>query len=623
MLINILASIILMFSPLAANTNAAELVRPDYSKLTANNHPRLFFTENDFKKLKKEVSKGENEGLGVLHKSMMYIADKYGLSDKEITFDKEKAKRTFNDTARHIANRIVSAAYAYRVTGEKKYLDHVLSNVDLFADNFRRWTTNYWLENSEVCYSFALVYDWLYKSLPKATKDKIVNAIASIGYDDANDPKKNNFYKTTGNWNPVCNASLVCAAIATYEKHPEASAAIIEKAIQTVPVCLGSLYEPDGASPEGPSYWDYASNYAAQLCMVLQDNFGSDFGLSDFNGFKKGYLFRLFAVGNTGQWFNYGDCNPSGAQTSMALWFYAWKFGRPEILFRDIAWLRKHKVKFYRAIPMSIACALRLGPFETRHPKELILTCKGEAELIIARGGWKENDAYLGMKGGIGKAGHSHLDQGSFVYEADGLRWVDELLHPAYELYRRASRDLKKQGKSFKWYDQFAYNNRRHSTITVNDTDMNEMGVARIVDSFDTPERRGGAMDLTDMFYGQVSKAVRSVALIDGHDLEIKDDIEASRESSAHIRWTLVTGADVEVTSDGIILSQKGKKMIVKADFPVTYRTWSADPADYDDNPVRAYEAQMEKYPQKLCGFEFDIPAGSRRCVTVKITNTI
>lgn len=613
-----IVSALLLASPLAVPANDATVISPDYSKLTEKNHPRLFFTEKEFKALKKEVAKGKNEGLLLLHESMMGIADKYGLSDKEITFDAEKQKSTFNGTARQIANRIVSAAYAYRVTGEKRYLEHVLSNVDLFADNFRRWTTNYWLENSELCYSFALVYDWLYKSLPKATKDKIVAAIASIGYDDANDPKKNAFYKTTGNWNPVCNASLVCAAIATYEKHPEASAAIIEKAIKTVPVCLGTLYEPDGASPEGPSYWDYATNYAAQLCMVLQDNLKTDYGLSDFNGFKKGYLFRLFAVGNTGQWFNYGDCNPGSGEISLALWFYAWKYGRTEILFRDIEKMRTEKVNFYRALPMSIACALRLGSFETSYPKELLFTCGGEAELIIARGGWKKDDAYLGVKGGVGKAGHSHLDQGGFVYEVDGLRWVDEFVHPAYELYRRASRALKKQGKSFKWYEQFIYNNRRHSTITINDTDMNEFGVARVIDRFDTPERRGGVMDLSEMIAGQASKAVRSAALIDGHYLEIKDDITALPGKAALVRWTLVTGADVELTPEGIILSQKGKKMLVKADCQVSYKTWSSDPADYDDNPVRAFEAQMKKYPLRMCGFEFDIPAGASKSVTVR-----
>ena len=594
---------------------------PEYTELTEKNHPRLFFSENDFKRLRKEVEAGGNATLCVLDDKMMHLAKTQGLSDKEIDFDPERDKSTFNSVARRIAARIVSDAYGYRMTGEKEYLEHAISNIDLFADNFRDWTTNYYLENSELCYSFAIAYDWLYKDLPKKTLKKMVDAIESVGYDDAADPKKSSFYSSEGNWNPVCNACLVCAAIATYEKHPERSAQIIEKAIQTVPTCLGSLFEPDGASPEGPSYWDYAVIFASQLCMVLEDNFGSDFGLTDFNGFRGAYKFRMFAVSNTGGWFNYGDCNPKGAETCMALWYYAWKFGRTDILFRDVKALPDARISSPRGLPMAIACALRLGKFKTSVPEELLLTCRGTANLIIARGGWSKKDAYLGVKGGKGKAGHSHLDEGSFIYEADGVRWADEFVHPKYELYRRASRALKKEGKSFKWYDKFVYNNRRHSTLTVNDTDMKETGSALIVDSFDTPERRGGSMDLTEMLEGEVAKAVRTAALIDGHDLEISDAVTALPEKKALVRWTLVTGADIEITPEGIVLSSKGKKMLVKADFPVSYKTWSADPADYDDNPVRKFEAEMEKYPLKLCGFEYEVPASEEKTVTVRFSS--
>ena len=602
---------LLLAAVFAALTLSCFAETPDCSRLTSKNHPRLFFTEKGFKDLTKQLGKGTNPYLTGLHECMMDKAMKDGLNKNEVTFDAEKQKATFNGTARKLSYRIISGAYGYRLTRDRKYLDCVISNIDIFADNFRRWTTNYWLENSELCLSFALAYDWLYKDLPAATKEKIVKAIEDVGYNDAADEKKAWFYRSGNNWNHVCNATLICAAIATYEAHPEASAAIIEKSIASNPSGMKGVYAPDGASPESPSYWDYATNYEAIMLMALEDNFGTEFGLSKSEGFEKGGRYRAFCVSSTGRWFNYGDCNAGSAESCIALWYYAWKFGRKDLLFRDVQNLDAGYAKSSRALFMAIACAQRMGHFETTYPVEHLFTARGTVHLIIARSGWGKDDAYLGLKGGKGKCNHSHLDEGSFVYEVDGLRWATDLNHPSYELYRRASKALKKEGKKFAWYEKFGYCNQNHNTLTINGKYMNDDGFASIVDSFDTDERRGGTLDLSEMFKGEVASAVRTAAIIKGHDLEVKDVIKALPGKPAHIRWSLVSEAKARITPEGIILSQEGKEMLVKANAAVTYKTWSINPKDYDDSPVRAFDPKPSDI-QSISGFEFDLPAGKQ-----------
>ena len=615
----LIVSIVLAALALASFAQTAQ--KPDYKSLTAKNHPRLFFTEKAFVDLRKQIAKGDNPYLTALHECMMSQAVKKGLDCSPMPFDREKKKQTYNETSRRWSTRIITAAYAYRVTGDVKYLEACEANILTYASDFPKYTTGYWLENSEVCMSLGLAYDWLYKSLSKNVKKVIVDAIATIGYDDAADEKKAWFYKCNHNWNSVCNATLVCAAIATYEKHPERSAAVIEKAIATNPLALTGIYDPDGASPEGPSYWDYATNYECVLLMALEDNFGTDFGLSAYPGFEKGADYRLFAVGNTGKWFNYADCNSGRPSGCLALWYYAWKFGKKDCLYRDIPKLGPRYTGGSRALFMAIAAAQRMGTFESKVPESLLFSAKGSVEIVIARSGWNEKDAFLGLKAGKAKVNHAHLDEGVFIYEADGLRWASEFPHPTYEIYRRAQKALKKEGKKFDFFDEFYRSPLSHSVMMVDGKCPNTHGHSVISATVDTPERRGGTIDFCDMYAGQLASASRSAYIVNGRDLEVRDCIAALPQQAAHVRWNFVTEADVEIVENSIVLTQKGQKKVLRTTAPgAVFRTWSSNPADYDDSPVRPLEPDYTKYCH-ICSFEFDVPAGQNMEILTTIAD--
>lgn len=588
----------------------------DVYSLKSKAHPRLFFTEQAFQDLRTQLAEGKNTCLVGLNGCMMSVADRLGLDTSPLPFDREKMKATYNGTARKWAMRIISAAYAYRVTSDKKYLKACESNILSFARDFPMYTSGFWLENSEVCMSFAIAYDWLYKSLSAKTKKEMIKAISTIGYDDAEDEKKAWFYKSNHNWNSVCNASLVCAAIATFEQHPERSAAVIKKALETNPLALEGIYYPDGASPEGPSYWDYATNFECMMMMALEDNFGTDFGLSDAPGFKEAAEYRIFAVGNTGRWFNYSDCSTNIPRSCMALWYYAWKYGKTEVLFRDVENMGPKYTENVRALYMAIACAQRIGSFEVSKPQKHILVCGGSVDILMARNGWGRKDAYLGLKAGKIKVNHSHMDLGGFIYERDGLRWVTEFPHPEYEVYRRARKVLGK----FDSFDEFYRGPLSHSVMIVDGEKMNGKGHSRIVDSIDSPQRRGGTIDFCDCYEGQLAGAMRSVELVVDGDLEIRDSLAALPDKAVSIRWGLVSEAEIKIVDDGIILEQKGARMKLSTTAPgAVFRKWSSNPADYDDIPrLRAMEPDFSS-KANICGFEFSLKAGQKLCLTTKI----
>ena len=90
---------------------------------------------------------------------------------------------------------------------------------------------------------------------------------------------------------------------------------------------------------------------------------------------------------------------------------------------------------------------------------------------------------------------------------------------------------------------------------------------------------------------------------------EVKDVLAAPSEKPALVRWTLVTEAVPEITSDGIVLEQKGMKMLLKTEGgKVSYRIWSSDPKDYD-NPVKEFDEAVPGV--HICGYEVEVPASA------------
>ena len=55
--------------------------------------------------------------------------------------------------------------------------------------------------------------------------------------------------------------------------------------------------------------------------------------------------------------------------------------------------------------------------------------------LVIVKRGWEQSPAsrYLAMKGGCCGDSHGHMDAGSFVFDAAGVRWAYDISRPEYE----------------------------------------------------------------------------------------------------------------------------------------------------------------------------------------------
>ena len=141
---------------------------------------------------------------------------------------------------------------------------------------------------------------------------------------------------------------------------------------------------------------------------------------------------------------------------------------------------------------------------EPRQP----LAWKGEGinPVAVFRTSWTDpNAAFLAVKAGTPAANHGHMDTGSFIYEADGVRCALDLGAESYGKLEARGMGIwdRKQG-SDRWRI-FCYHNISHNTLTV---DGAEQVVAARADFTRFSARKARAvMDLSAVYGGQLARA--------------------------------------------------------------------------------------------------------------------
>ena len=584
---------------------------PDYSGMTSKNHPRLFITNDDLKSMRRQIANGTNPYLEALHNQMMKTADTKGMSPDSLSFNPVTAKVTLLNTMRSGLVRIVSDAYAYRYTKDKSYLKHVEMDINTVCDKMAYWNSKYDLERAEMALAMAIAYDWLYDKLSPELKKRILEFIQVEIYDKFENA---HFYKMTNNWNHVNNCGITCAALSTFENWPEKAKALIEKSVASNPLGMKEVYAPDGASPEGPGYWSYATSFEGIFLMALKDCLGTDFGLSESEGFNKANIYRAYTINGFGQYYNYSDCG-TRASASPGAWYCAWRFSDPSMLYNEISMLKEGKYVGNRVLFLAIACAHRMGKFTCEEPSGHIYTAGGEVPIAILRKGWKENDSYLGIKGGSPKSSHAHMDHGSFVFDTDGVRWIAEYPYKAYETYRRI---LKKTGSptglfnytqgSWRWL-VFAYSPFRHSTLTIENTLFDVEGHAEILSATEENGRLSATVETTSMYFGKLTKVTRTATITENDELEVVDHVEVG-DNDVNLRWSFSTTARPSSTPEGITLKKDDKSMILQTTAPdAEYIVWPSDPTAYD-SPISKYETPIKGY--NIAGYTFTLKAGEK-----------
>ena len=570
-------------------------------------HPRILLFRGEENTLKKNVS--ANVTWSKVQQAILNESDHLIIADP---IQRIQIGRRLLDKSREALRRMFFLSYAYRITGNQKYAERGEKELLTIA-GFSDWNPSHFLDVAEMTMAMAIGYDWLYDQLSSTSRTAIKEAILKKGLEPSLDSEYNSWLRAEHNWNQVCNAGMTYGAMAIYEDEPVLAKQIINRAIDAIVLPMKE-YAPDGGYPEGYGYWGYGTSFNVMFLSAVEKLFGNDFGLSQMPGFLQTARFLENMTGTTGKPFNYSDAGANGGLHPAMFWFAA-KTKDPSLLWVEKNYLNQDPQKYIadRLLPAIMLWSNGVDINKIIPPKSTMWVGHGKNPVALMRTSWTDTNAvYLAIKGGSVSVNHAHLDIGSFVMDADGVRWAMDFGMQDYESLESKGIQLFGRTQDAQRWTVFRYTNLVHNTLTINNQHQKVTGYAPITSSGASPSFTNAVTDLTEVYKGQIAKANRGIAIVDKSYVVVRDEIE-TLDSSTTIRWTMLTPATVKITGTNTAeLNQRDKNLILRVEAPsnIVMKTWSTDPPNSYDapNPGTA-----------MVGFEITVPAHTKTEWNVKL----
>ena len=573
-------------------------------------HPRILMLKGEEAAIRKTIS-----GDKIWGKMQQAILDE---SDRLLALspvERIQIGRRLLDKSREALRRLFFLSYAYRTTQKPQYLRRAEKEMLAIAA-FSDWNPPHFLDVAEMTMAVSIGYDWLYNDLSPASRSIIKEAIIKKGIEPSLDTKyNNNWLNAEHNWNQVCHAGMAYGALAIYEDQPELAKQIINRSINSVPSSMKD-YGPDGAYPEGYGYWGYGTSFNVMLISALDKAFGKNFGLSDKPGFLKTPHYLENMTGPSGRPFNYSDAGGGGGLQPAMFWF-AQKNADPSLLWVERSRLLNEDPQKHindRLLPAMMLWGGGVSINNITPPKANMWVGQGKNPVVLMRTSWTDTAAiFVGMKGGSVSVNHAHMDIGSFVMEAGGVRWAMDFGMQEYESLESKGLQIFGRTQDAQRWTVFRYINQVHNTLTINNQHQRVIGYAPLTGFSSSKDFMNAVTDMSEVYKGAVAKAVRGIAIVDQQYVVVRDEIEAL-DTVTTIRWTLLTPANVVITGKNTAeLTKNGKKLLLRVDAPgdIVMKTWPTDP------PPNSYDAPN---PGTIrTGFELTIPAKSKTAFTVSL----
>jgi hypothetical protein len=569
------AAILLSIAAAPAATAQSPVTLPLPGKALAGlrPHPRLLIGDGGFAALKARVqsepvlkgwyakTKTKADGLLAMAPSKYSIPDGLRLLA----------------TSRQVLDRVYALCLAYRIEGDPRYAQRAWTELDSAAV-FPDWNAQrHFLDVGEMTHAFAIGYDWLYDWLSPAQRQTLRKAITAYAFQPAFNAFRTKAFWVTAkhNWNMVCNGGLAMGALAIGDEEPLADSLLL--------LALGSLrnsgsieeFGPDGGWGEGPGYWGYAMQYLSTLLGGLNTALGTDFGFSRIQGVDQAGFFPLYATGPTGKSFNYADAG-EGAAGGAGMFLLADLYGQPAFSGYQQAHTSSGEQELIWYTPGK-------SPKEAGLPLDRLFR---HAEVSIHRGAWDDPDAaFLGFKGGDNKFNHSHLDLGSFVFDANGQRWAGLMGSDDYNLPGYFSTGSQR----WTYYRLRAEGNNTLILDPDSLPDQDPKGAGKITAFHAASDEAYAIADLTSAYARHAQKARRGAALIHGRKwLLIQDEVQAAKPAEAW--WFMHTKAALALAPDSVTatLTLGGKRAVARILAPANARfsIRAAKPLPTSPNPA-------------------------------------
>ncbi|HOK56252.1 MAG TPA: heparinase II/III family protein [bacterium] len=475
-----------------------------------------------------------------------------------------------------VLNRVYTLSLVYKIEGNKKYLERLWNEI-YTAGNFPDWNPKHFLDTAEMAHAFAIAYDWCYydwtEDQRKIIREALLNKALKVALDCYEGKIPYGWWtRSKHNWNQVCNGGIGIACLSLLDEYPEICSKILDNIMKSLPLAMKE-FAPDGGWGEGPGYWAYATEYNFIFLTYLDNCINYNFDFWNYEGVSETGFFPIYITGPVDKTFNFADSG-DGPVRSSQLFYLSKKFKKPVF-----AW---YPIKYPRYHPLDLIWFTDYSDSEKENlPLDKYFRY---VEVVTMRTSWNNRDAlFVGFKGGRNNFNHSHLDIGSFVFDAYGYRWIIDLGLDNYNLPGYFGKN--------RW-DFYRLRAEGHNTIVINPSekfDQEPDAISKIVNFGSKNEYSFAISDLTDA-YRKYAKSVKRGILLNKKEkfLLIQDEIELKEKGE--IWWFLHTGCDIEIgeSKKEVILKQKNTELKVKVISPsdAQFLIMDAKPLSSSPNPT-------------------------------------
>jgi Heparinase II/III-like protein len=530
-------------------------------------HPRLILLDADFDRIRLLVR--ESAGAKHIYGDLEKECDRL-LSIPPVEY-KLVGTRLQIQTRRAI-DRITSLSLMYRLSGKDSWLHRAMLEMNAAA-SFKDWNPGRLIDTAEMACAFAIGYDWLYNTLTPEERGTVRDAIVTKALDPVL-PVYQRPGAWTGNrpahWNLVCNAAFGMAAMAVAEDSPDKSTLVMRGVLESAPHGM-QLYGPEGAWPEGPSNADYAMRYACLLLASLTTAMGSDNGLSSTRGFDRAGRFRVYTTGPANRTSNFAGA-PEDPGTAPELFWLSRRFSSPTLAGIE----QKQADRAPHADPLDLAWFERdaKAPQPPSWPLDALFK---SVQVASFRSSWEDQNAlFLAVKGGDNKAGRAHLDLGSFVLDAGGVRWAMDpdlgdsaplpppLVVPGQPAMP-ATANVPASNPALipaSWVTR----TEAHNTLLIDNENQDSRAEAAITHNEFAPDLTWVQIDLSKSNGAKLRQWIRRIGLLQRQAVLVHDVVRSAQP--VEVVWGMVTDADISLNGPAAVLKKGGWNLALEIRTP-------------------------------------------------------
>ncbi|HAI11461.1 MAG TPA: hypothetical protein DCM28_07130, partial [Phycisphaerales bacterium] len=333
----------------------------------------------------------------------------------------------------------------------------------------------------------------------------------------------------------------------------------------------------------------------------LTSALGDDWGILQSPGFAQSFEYVKQVTTPTGLLFNYADCMRGPMSQSLHIWAGA-MLNRPDYIHMGMQslepYFRHVKAKGPRLTPLAI---LWYQPVEDDQHLTYPTCYVGQSDhvqIATIRSKWDDPKAsFIGIKGGNIQINHGHMDIGSFIVEADGVRWAEDL-GMEQEIYDRT--DSWGTNQDARRWIFLRANNFGHNTLTLGGKLQQVKGINPILRHGQTEDMQFAILNMSTAYKEQAQQIHRGIALLADQSMIVQDDL-IGMDESLDLQWTMLTAADIQLDDDkrSATLTFKGQTMQMTIQSPdnATFVIKDATPATLAENPNKDYQRLLITCP--------------------------